>query len=293
MRGLALLTTYHGLSASSARTFYSGVQRIKLTEHQQNTVLEQLLFALHQCSALRAMLDVQNKADIARVGIVAWYYGIYAAASAMVTAQDGSFQDDHTGTAVQWSGQIAQRDLVMPPFEMRVSTLVRKDADLELMKMLTVEKRSLSSAAPVNRDEAEAAVHAYLSGCVKWWRWKTEESIRDSRDFRDLKVADFRTAAARELRDRRLAVRNVSFLHEAIRYRGKANYRDAVFLGYGTTVPSQLDGYIADLSSVLTGFVTMAGSFCARRLGPTVWDEFVADLEAKRSFTTAPSQIWS
>lgn len=151
----------------------------------------------------------------------------------------------------------------------------------------------MSARHGLSLEEAIAADHAYLSESVKWWRWKAEEAVRDSKEFRDLKVVDFRRTAARESRDRRLAMRSVSFLHEAVRYRGKASYRDAVFLGYGTAVAGQLNGYVDDLSAVLTAFVAMAGSFCARRLGPAVWDEFVTDLEAKRSFTTVPSVVWS
>lgn len=293
MCGLALLVGHHGVTALSARAFYSGVQKAKLDGHQENTVLEQLLFALHQCSALNALCGVPNKADVARVGIVAWYYGIYAAGSAMVAAQDGSFQDDHTGTATQWNKQIAERGLVMAPFEKLISTLVKRDADRELLNVLTVEKRPLSKTAPVSLDEAEAAAHAYLSGSVNWWRWKIETSVKGAKDYRELGFTDFRTAAARDLRDKRLAARSIGFLHEAFRYRGKANYRDAIFLGYGTMVPQQLTGYVDDLSSVLTAFVTMAGAFCARRLGRSVWNEFVTELDAKRSFTTSPTQIWS
>ena len=58
-----------------------------------------------------------------------WYYGVYAAASAMVAAQDGSFQDEHTGTAGAWDRQIAAHGLIMPPFDTRISTLIKKDAD--------------------------------------------------------------------------------------------------------------------------------------------------------------------
>src|SRR5690348_10217336 len=84
MRALALLVGHFGINASSARSFYGTVATRNATPHQENTVLEQLLFALHQCSSLHALRAVPRKADVARVGIVAWYYGIYAAASAMV-----------------------------------------------------------------------------------------------------------------------------------------------------------------------------------------------------------------
>ena len=111
----------------------------------------------------------------------------------------------------------------MPPFDTRISTLIKKDADRELAALLTAPRFDLASAAPNTLDEARGASHAYLSGSAGWWRWKIEEDVRSSRDFRSLGVEDFRTKAARELRDKRLLGRGICFLHLAFRYRGKAN----------------------------------------------------------------------
>ena len=103
---LSMLVEDHGINATAAKAFYAAVSRRKTSDHEENTIFEQLLFALHQCSALHALRSVPRKADIARVGIVTWYYGVYAAASAMVAAQDGSFQDEHTGTAGAGTGRL-------------------------------------------------------------------------------------------------------------------------------------------------------------------------------------------
>lgn len=292
MRGLRLLVEHQGFDPNAVKSFYAKVARRNASAHEENTILEQLLFALHQCAALHALRTVPRKADVARVGIVSWYYGVYAAASAMVAAQDGSFQDDHSGTAGVWDRQIAVRTLMMPPFDARVSTLIKKDCDLELATLLTVPRFDLAGAAPKTVDEARGASHAYLSGSASWWRWKVEEDVRSSREFRDLGVSDFRSKTARELRDKRLASRGICFLHQASRYRGKANYREALFLGYGPSIEATLAEYIEDLSTVLDAFVAAAGVFCSRRLGSAVWDEFFADIEKKRAFTTSPSALW-
>ena len=91
MRALAILAEGLKLDFKAARTFYDKVQRRPLSEPELNSVCEQLLFALHQIAALQAISAVPNKVDVARVGIVAWYYGVYGAASAMIAAADGSF----------------------------------------------------------------------------------------------------------------------------------------------------------------------------------------------------------
>ena len=102
MRALAILVTEHQLDYTSARAFYKGTTRRAFSDQEENTILEQLFFALHQLAALEAFRTIPRRADVARMGIVSWYYGIYYAASAMVCAQDGSVQDDHTSTGNSW-----------------------------------------------------------------------------------------------------------------------------------------------------------------------------------------------
>jgi hypothetical protein len=112
MRALAILVEALQLDFRAARDFYAKVQRRSLSDKESNSVFEQLLFALHQFASLEAMADVKNKADVARIGIVAWYYGIYGAASAMIAAGDGSFPDNHTATAQQFRQTNGSRPLV-------------------------------------------------------------------------------------------------------------------------------------------------------------------------------------
>ena len=45
----------------------------------------------------------------------------------MIAAQNGSFQEDHSGTARIWDHELANRGLVIEPFNWRVSSLVEKD----------------------------------------------------------------------------------------------------------------------------------------------------------------------
>lgn len=132
MRALALLVDHHGLDFTTARTFYASSQKRSFSGQEENTILEQLFFALHQLAALEAFRAVPRRADVARMGIVTWYYGIYYAASAMVAAQDGSVQDDHTGTANSWDRNFPERRLAMPPFDLRVSTLIEKQTRAEI-----------------------------------------------------------------------------------------------------------------------------------------------------------------
>lgn len=219
MHALALIVRDRGFDFISAGRFYASIQRRVFSTHEENTTFEQLLFALHQFSALEALRVVPRRADVARVGIVAWYYGVYAAATAMVAAQDGSFQDGHAGTANSWDRHFAARNLAMPPFALRISTLIESDAKAEIAALRGSSAFDLKSPA-LAADEALGASCAYLSGTANWYRWKTTEELRGSKEFKALGVRDFRTKPARILRDQRLNKKGVCFLHQAIRYRG-------------------------------------------------------------------------
>jgi len=124
-------------------------------------------------------------------------------------------------------------------------------------------------------------------------RWQTSEHLRLAKEFKALGVGDFRTKAAQQLRDRQLGRKSVSFLHQAIRYRGKANCREALFLGYGASTETLLAGYVDDLTTVLSCFVSMAGAFTAQRLGQPLWDDFVADVDRQRAFSFSPTRVWT
>ncbi len=291
MRGLAILLADQKLDFNSASSFYAHVGKRRFSPQEENTIFEQLLFGLHQLSALEALKSVPGKADVARVAIVAWYYGIYSGASAMIAAQDGSFQEDHSGTANVWDTLFAAPGKVLPPFSWRVSSLVERTYKAEVKALSGGSSFALTSK-PTNVLEAQGACCAYLSGCAAWWKWKTEDALTSSREFKQLNVSNFRSKAAKELRDARLGGKSMSFLHQAIRYRGKANYREALFLGYGRSVNTVLDAFVDDLAAVLRAFLQMSGAFARKRLGQPTWQEFVDDLEAHRAFQVSTKSVW-
>ena len=289
MAALALLS--RDITFSLASTFYASVSSRAFLPPEENTIFAQLVFAAHQVSAIRALNFSPRKADVARVGIVTWYYGVYSAAQAMVTAQSGACPDNHGSAANAWDRQIAAQRLAMRPFEMRLSTIEERPAAAEVTSLRGSSPGDLNSL-PHTAAHALGACCAYLSGSAAWYREKTQHSLRKDREFKALHVSDFRTKKARELRDSHFAGKSVGFLHQAYRYRGKANYREALFLGCGSSVEVLVRDHVTNLDSVLTAFVTMAGAFVSRRLGAKLWDEFVSDLERTKAFTFSPRSIW-
>lgn len=194
MRGLAILAEASDAGFLSARAFHASVPRRVMADREINTVCEQMLFALHQLAALAALELAPNKADVARIGIVTWYYGIYGAASAMIAAGDGSFPDTHAATAQQWDRQFAANGLVVAPFADRLSNLT----DVEVKKQLAGPrgrgKHSLT-IKPASNEQAWGCIAEYLAGTADWEQWNIRERVRASREFRDLGADSFRTAA--------------------------------------------------------------------------------------------------
>jgi hypothetical protein len=292
MRALSLLIADKGVNFASAKSFYAAQGKRSMGALVENTVLEQLFLGLHHLSALEKMKDAEPSADFSRVGILAWYYGIANAASAMTAAQNGSFQEDHAGTANMWDRDIAARGLAMEPFSWRVSSLLEATYSFEVRAYGGSSKGALSSP-PNSVSAATAAAVSYLSGSANWYAWKATEDVRKSSDFKKLSVTDFRTKAARQLKDARLSQRSVGFVHQASRYRGKANYREALFLAYGKSTETILKDFVAEQASVLRAFLAMAGAFSSRKLGKVLWDEFVVDVDANRAFSTSAASVWS
>lgn len=292
MRGLAILVDNFALDYGAACDFYAKVRRRTLSDREVNSICEQLLFSLHQIAALQAIREVSNKADVARAGIVTWYYGIYGAASAMIAAADGSFPDNHRATAQQWDHQLAANGLVMSPFGDRFPNLLDATVKSELASVRSRGKHSLT-ITPTAAAQAWGCCVEYLSGTADWEQWNIRERVRKSREFKALKVDSFRSRLAREMRDAWYSKSSIAFLHQASRYRGKANYRDAIYLAYGRSVPAMLEGFIYDLVVVLTSFSAMAAAYASIRMGREYWSAFIEDLEVKRSISLSPKAIWS
>lgn len=292
MKALSLLVGDPVLDFTSAKAFYAGEGRRSMTPIVENTIFEQLLLGLHHLSALEEIRGASTPADVGRLGVLGWYYGIANAASAMTAAQNGSFQEDHAATARMWDREIAARGLAMEPFDWRVSSLVEKTFKPEVDAYRAGSAGALLTTPPTAA-EARGAAAQYLSGAAKWYVWRICEDLKESPEFKRLGVPNFRKKAAQELRDQRLKSRSVGFLHQAARYRGKANYREALFLAYGKTTDAMLAGFVENQATVLRAFLAMAGAFASRKLGRSLWDEFVADVDANRAFSLSASSVWT
>ena len=156
LNALSFLCTEDNFSDEALSLFYKGkVSRREVNRTSDTVVFEQMLMGFHQLSALHRISTLSgNPYDLIRTAIITWYYGIYYAGSAMVAAQDGSHQDDHTGTARAWDSQIASQDYAIFPFSHERPRLSESITDKKLTDYSpSLTQRTICSCQPRVRNK--------------------------------------------------------------------------------------------------------------------------------------------
>ena len=97
---------------------------------------------------------------------------------------------------------------------------------------------------PHNEIEALGGLFSYLKGTAEFEREKMENRILNMNEFKALGVNNFRTKKARKYRDNKLSKITINFLTQSFRYRGKANYRDSIYLSYGEDNSKLLNNFL-------------------------------------------------
>ncbi|MGH9962520.1 MAG: hypothetical protein ACREBC_36295, partial [Pyrinomonadaceae bacterium] len=145
------------------------------------------------------------------------------------------------------------------------------------------------NTTPFTLDQAHDAHVSYLKGTSGFYREKEEDKVRASRAFREGQFNDFRKKGARELRDSGLSRRGVGFLDMAFRYRGKANYRDAIFLSYGKhATQTQMSRFVKDTHVVASTYHAMSRDCVSCRVPVDDWSHFLDDLRVNSRLTASP-----
>lgn len=140
------------------------------------------------------------------------------------------------------------------------------------------KNKHYANKRPQTVAEATGVCLSYLKGTADHEREAAEDRVKSFRQIRDLGVDKFRTKAARQVRDKYLDGKVICFLNQAFRYRGKANYRDALYLGYGTKHENFLVALLDDLFAALYAFLHASSHYCGMRIERDVWTTFVSDI---------------
>jgi len=202
----------------------------------------------------------------------------------MLAAASGSDPQTHAKTARVWQTDIVDHGLVVGPFRHCLNDITPAGVDAEIARLRGQNPHDLN-LCPTDGETAYGAVLSYLKGTAEHEESRTEGGIRNSKEFKALGVNNFRTKAARELRDRALSREQVNFLVQAFRYRGKANYRDSIYLSYGDNRLDAVSTFTSDMELVAAKFIAMTCHYVSRRTEKGTWQAFAEDMRANARFT--------
>jgi hypothetical protein len=282
MRSLAILADSK-FTHLQLQQFYLLVQRRQSNGQADALAYECLTMSMHNVSALDSLKAINNPYPIVRTAIVAWYYATYYAAKAMLAASSGTNSQTHASAAKAWQAEIVTGDLVKSPFNLSITGIAPSNVR-QVIDVLRGGNTHDLNTKPMNEDMAYGAILSYLKGTAEYERWRLDEMIKKSREYKQGGFTSFRSNAARELRDAKLNPAHVNYLAQAFRYRGKANYRDAIYLSYGQDDSERLREFVSDLAYVARAFSVMAAHYTSKRVIKNDWAAFSEDLKEHARF---------
>jgi hypothetical protein len=182
-----------------------------------------------------------------------------------------------------WQTEFVDRELVQKPFNLSIKNLTPGNIKSEMSKIRDGNSHDLNTQ-PIDLNMAWGAIYSYLNGTADYEKEKSEEQVRNSSEFKTGGFTDFRRKDAKALRDTKLSSAIVNFLIQAFRYRGKANYRDAIYLSYGADYSDTLRQFIEDLKVVSSAFVLMTAYYVSRRVEKDSWRKYSEDIMENARF---------
>lgn len=289
MRALSMLAQSESFESEATALLENAHCKRESSPHRQDTAFAKLFLAQSYLAALRSLKSTNNPYDIVRLAIVAWYYCTYFSSHAMLAIAGNNVPEQHAKTASLWLNRLVSapsKPLVPYPLCLHVTSMVKKTVDRECEHLKRGCAQDLKTR-PTTLDQANDAYVTYLKGTADFYRTKEEKKVRESKPFKEGGFRDFRKREARRIRDETLGKRPVGFLDMAFRYRGKANYRDAIFLSYGQRSP-RMPEFLDDLNVVASAYYDFAQRWVERRTPSADWAHFLDDL-GRRSLIATPT----
>lgn len=244
----------------------------KLAPLNNSYIFESLYSSLTGSLALQTSAKNSSKESwMLPSAIVSWYYSVYFSVLSMFGSTGQSVDDNHASVYRAFGSNLS--DQMPHPFNMKATHVKNEDYKSLLPQYPSASRFSLSKNFPESEDAAKGMLLEYLSGNAKYYTWLTKDRILRKADY-----GDFRTKIAKEERNRQLP-RTVGFMHCAFRYRGKANYRDGIYLTYGKASSDETSAFLEDMK-VVSQFAFIAALALAYRspLKPEVAN-FLEDID--------------
>lgn len=267
----------HGTDAEqqavSCRAHVAALPRANRKDISAITVYEPAFRAITNVLSLGRLAEVDGATAWHRpAAAVTWYYSAYAALLALFAANGQKVGDNHAAARKSY---VSAWQVRMPhPFNMVGVRSSGEKYEVKLPSNVTAVKYDIRNAFVPQQVNAQGILLSYLQGTCDWYAERTKSNLlRQHNQF-----TDFRKSKAKELRDAALEER-IGFMHCAYRYRGKANYRDGVFLTYSqrelTVAPTFLESLAVTARFLALFALVMIESF----RGAAELRTFLADVD--------------
>lgn len=238
-------------------------------------VFEPLFHSLTFCNSLISInRTCHNLPWVFPSAVVSWYYCYYNAMRAILCANNQEASENHS--SVIKSLNSGMRKHLPYPLNMVAKHVKDETYTVELPSYPEIQNYDLVKPFVEDRDIARAMLVKYLSGTASYETERTKENILKNKKT---VFKDFRTKEAREQRNSQLQ-KEINFLHCAFRYRGKANYRDAIYITYGRKEPLLKGTFTKDLASTAKFAFLCALAYAEYQLGKNRVKFFLNDLHA-------------
>ncbi|MDC1213862.1 hypothetical protein N8000_05245 [Rhodospirillales bacterium] len=255
------------------------VQRDKgMAPERYLRIFEDLFMAAQSISALRDIEQNCSSRTLAATAITTWYYACYNVAKAMLVAKaDGARLENHTEVANLWCRTFSINKPIPSPFHLNLPSLSQAVFNKTIAELKNeFSARGKLSETPTDLESAYGCLIAYLSGSEDFYFERKREELLKNAD-----ATNFKTKAAQKVRDDWKSKQVIGFMHLAFRLRGKANYRDAIFLSYNHVSASErtIAQLFSDLTVTSTCFFQLGLALCKARVPKDCFAEFVQDIE--------------
>lgn len=219
--------------------------------------------------SLDTLVKSEPKAWTYPAAIVQWYYAVYNSLRAINIAQTLELTDTHAGLSKSMNN-VSQ--FLPHPFNMLAEWQNGKNYLCTLPTTAHTAVYDLTRTFEADVQKSRGMIVQYLKGTTVFELNKIKERLKEKHG-----IQNFRSSSNRALRDQ-AAPRKINFLHCAFRYRGKANYRDAIFLSYGAA-DARFDGrFVTALYNIARFANLTAFGFLRVSVPGDHWQLFMADL---------------
>lgn len=237
-------------------------------------VFEPLFGSLVQSLTLTSMAKRDLPPWCAPGMIVGWYYAFYGAIRAMLAAND-VFVETHAKTCTAVGGTLLKH--LPHPLNMHAEWDKNDTFTKTFPQYPGVTSTKLLAAFANDRHQSREMLLGYLSGTARNKAKKVKgEILRGNKGT----FVNFTTTKARMVRDARFKNLAFNFMHCAYCFRAKTNYRDAIFLAYGSRPEPGLPQLVCGLARTSRCAFLCALAYCRVRLGRTITARFIADVSA-------------